>query len=209
MSQQVAIRANDETQEVKISLLRDAYNTMYGNNTDYTAKSSFTSKGGGITIDQEIQERLGADIRSVVHSGDVDGGASMFIRGINSISANSQPLIILDGVELDMQRERYQMHYGNIFNMFSTISPEDIDKVTVLKNATALYGARGANGVILIETKRGHSMATRIDAKVSVGVEFEPSLLFESVVTGSSYFSGPDTAVYETIFLSLPMVTST
>ena len=187
MSQQVAIRANDETQEVKISLLRDAYNTMYGNNTDYTAKSSFTSKGGGITIDQEIQERLGADIRSVVHSGDVDGGASMFIRGINSISANSQPLIILDGVELDMQRERYQMHYGNIFNMFSTISPEDIDKVTVLKNATALYGARGANGVILIETKRGHSMATRIDAKVSVGVEFEPSLL--TMMDGNQYRS--------------------
>jgi TonB-linked SusC/RagA family outer membrane protein len=64
---------------------------------------------------------------------------------------------------------------GDIFNMLSTISPDDIDKVTVLKNATALYGARGANGVILIDTKRGHSMATRIDANIGVGWTFTPS----------------------------------
>lgn len=177
LSQQVSIRAKDEQSEVKISLLKDVYAPMYENGTDYTARNSFTSHGGGVTVDAEIQERLGADVRSIMHSGDMDGGASMFIRGINSLNSNSQPLVILDGVELDMQRNSTQLHQGNIFNMLSTISPEDIDKVTVLKNATALYGARGGNGVIIITTKRGRSMATRIDAKVSLGVEFEPRAL--------------------------------
>ena len=48
--------------------------------------------------------------------------------------------------------------------------------MTVLKNATALYGARGANGVVIIDTKRGHSMATRIDANISAGYTLIPRL---------------------------------
>ncbi len=174
LSQQVAIIPGDEKQTVRISMLSDAFATMYENGTTITAKNSFVSKGGGITIDEEMAQRLGGDIHMTMHSGNLDQGAAMFIRGISSINANAQPLIILDGVELDMQRDRESLHLGDIFNMLSTVSPEDIDKVTVLKNATALYGARGANGVILIDTKRGHSMATRIDAKVGVGWTFVP-----------------------------------
>ena len=174
LSQQVAIIPGDEKQTVRISMLSDAFASMYENGTTITAKNGFVSKGGGITIDEEMTERLGGDIHMTMHSGNLDQGAAMFIRGISSINANAQPLIILDGVELDMQRNRESLHLGDIFNMLSTISPEDIDKVTVLKNATALYGARGANGVILIDTKRGHSMATRIDANIGVGWTFVP-----------------------------------
>ena len=175
MSQQVAIIAGDESQEVRISMLSDAFSPMYEDGTTITAKNGFVSHGKGISIDEEMTEKLGGDIRMNMHSGNLDQGAAMFIRGINSINANAQPLVILDGVELDMQRDRASLHLGDIFNMLTTISPEDIDKVTVLKNATALYGARGANGVILIETKRGHSMATRIDATIGVGWTFKPS----------------------------------
>ena len=175
MSQQVAIIAGDESQEVRISMLSDAFSPMYEDGTTITAKNGFVSHGKGISIDEEMTEKLGGDIRMNMHSGNLDQGAAMFIRGINSINANAQPLVILDGVELDMQRDRASLHLGDIFNMLTTISPEDIDKVTVLKNATALYGARGANGVILIETKRGHSMATRIDANIGVGWTFKPS----------------------------------
>ncbi len=175
LSQQVAIIAGDEKQQIRINLLSNAFSTMYENGTTITAKNSFISNGNGLTIDEEMTEKLGGDIRMNMHSGNLDQGAAMFIRGISSINANSQPLIFLDGVELDMQRNRESLHLGDIFNMLSTISPEDIDKVTVLKNATALYGARGSNGVILIETKRGHSMATRIDAKLGVGWTFTPS----------------------------------
>lgn len=175
LSQQVAIIAGDESQEVHISMLSNAFSSMYEDGTTITAANSFTSNGNGISIDEEITKRFGGDIRTIMHSGNLEQGATMFIRGINSINANAQPLVILDGVELDMQRSRESLHLGDIFNMLATISPEDIDKVTVLKNATALYGARGANGVILIDTKRGHSMATRIDAKIGVGWTFTPS----------------------------------
>ena len=175
LSQQVAIIAGDEQQQVSIRLLSGAFVSMYENRTKITATNSFSSHGNGLSIDEEMTEKLGGDIRMNIHSGNLEQGAAMFIRGIASINANAQPLIILDGVELDMQQNRQSLHQGDIFNMLSTISPEDIDKVTVLKNATALYGARGANGVILIETKRGHSMATRIDAKLGVGWTFTPN----------------------------------
>ncbi len=175
LSQQVAIIANDEKQMVKITMLSDVFSPMYENGTEYTAKNSFASNGNGLTIDEELGIKLGADVRAIMHSGNIEQGAAMFIRGINSINANAQPLVIIDGVEIDMQRNRASIHQGDIFNMLTTISPEDIDKVTVVKNATALYGARGANGVILIDTKRGHSMATRIDAKIGVGTTLIPS----------------------------------
>ena len=185
ISQQVAIRANDPNQMVKIALLNNRSASMYENGTSYTAKRTVLSDESNIVIDDEISEKLGADVRTILRSGTKEMGAAMFIRGINSINANSQPLIIVDGVEFDMQRSRGSLHDGDIFNMLTTISPEDIDKVTVLKNATALYGARGGNGVILIETKRGHSMATRIDAKASAGITLIPET--QTVMNASQY----------------------
>ena len=185
LSQQVAIVAGDETQQIRISMLSDAFSAMYEDGTTITAKNSFVSNGNGLSIDEEMTEKLGGDIRMNMHSGNLEQGAAMFIRGISSVNANAQPLIIVDGVELDMQQNRESLHLGDIFNMLSTISPEDIDKVTVLKNATALYGARGANGVIQIETKRGHSMATRIDAKLGVGWTFVPS--YPTMMNASQY----------------------
>ena len=175
LSQQVAINVGDAQQQISIRMLSDAFKQMYVDGTTITATNSFVSDGNGLTIDEEMTEMLGGDIRMNMHSGNLDQGAAMFIRGITSINAGSQPLVILDGVELDMQHSRLSLHQGDIFNMLSSISPEDIDKVTVLKNATALYGARGAGGVILINTKRGHSMATRIDAKLGVGWTFTPN----------------------------------
>lgn len=174
LSQQVAIRSNDENQSVQISLLSNRFKEMYTNDTEYTASSEFTVRGGGVTVDNEIQSNLGADIRAINRSGVADGGNALFIRGLNSINANAQPLVIIDGIEQDMQYNRAVLHQGRAFNMLANISPEDIEKIQVLKNATALYGSRGANGVILIETKRGHSMATRIDANVSAGISLEP-----------------------------------
>lgn len=176
MSQQVSIKANDDKQVVTISMLSDSYRPMYSENTTYTSQNSFTATGNRLSIDDEISTKLGADIRTIMRNGNEEQGAMMLIRGINSINANSQPMVILDGVELDMQRNRSSLHLGDYFNILSAISPEDIEKVTVVKNATALYGARGANGVILIETKRGHSMATRIDFKASAGITTIPSL---------------------------------
>ena len=176
LSQQVAINAGDSTQFVAIRMLKDKFQKMYGQTTDYTAKAVAEITNFGVTVDNEISNKLGGDMHTVMRSAAVDGGAAMFIRGLNSITADAQPLVIVDGVELDMQRDRYSLHDGQFNNILSNIAPDDIEKVTVLKNATALYGARGANGVVLIDTKRGHSMATRIDANVSAGVTLVPRL---------------------------------
>ena len=175
-SQQVAVIAGDSTQQVSIKMLKDNFRTMYGRGTDYTAKGEAQIDRFGVTVDNEITSKLAGDMHSIMRSAALDGGASMFIRGLNSITSDAQPLIVVDGIELDMQRDRYSLHDGQFNNILANIAPDDIEKVTVLKNATALYGARGANGVVLIETKRGHSMATRIDANISVGVTLVPQL---------------------------------
>lgn len=176
LAQQVGIAAGDSTKYISVKMLVDKFQPMYGKGTEYTARRTAQIDRFGVTVDNEIQNELGADMRSVLRSAAAGGGASMFIRGLNSITSDAQPLIIIDGIEQDMQRNRASLHEGQFNNLLANISPDDIEKVTVLKNATALYGARGANGVLLIDTKRGHSMATRIDANISAGVQLIPQL---------------------------------
>jgi len=173
---QVAVAAGDSTQQIAIKMLRDKFQPMYGKGTVYTAKGEAMMNRFGVTVDNEISSKLGADMHTVMRSAALDGGASMFIRGLNSITSDAQPLIIVDGIEQDMQRDRYSLHDGQFNNILANIAPDDVEKVTVLKNATALYGARGANGVVIIDTKRGKSMATRIDANISAGVTLKPQL---------------------------------
>lgn len=176
LSQQVAVNTNDSLQQIRILMLPDAFGEMYADGTDYTATNKFAAKSNSVTIDNDIANQLGGDVHSIMRSAAPDAGASMFIRGLNSLNANAQPLIVVDGIEQDMQQNRQSLHSGQFNNILANISPEDIAEVRVLKNATALYGARGANGVILIETKRGHSMATRIDANIYAGISLIPQL---------------------------------
>ena len=176
MSQQVAINAKDTEKEIQVLMMQEKFRPMYGEGTTYTAQASFHADAKDVTIESDIENILGADVRTVTRSAAPGIGASMFVRGLSSINANAQPLIVVDGVEQDMQQNRLSLHSGQINNILANIAPEDIASVKVLKNATALYGARGGNGVILITTKRGKSMATRIDANISAGVSLVPQL---------------------------------
>ena len=101
----------------------------------------------------------------------------MFMNGLNSLNVNAQPLIVIDGDIVDQQYNRQMLHQGFYNNILSNINPNDIEKVTVLRNGTALYGAKGANGVILIDTRRNKTMATRITASVSSGITLEPKFI--------------------------------
>lgn len=98
--------------------------------------------------------------------GSATGGSTIRIRGGSSLSASNDPLIILDGVYLDNNG------IGGVGNMLSTIDPNDIESFTVLKDAsaTAIYGSRASNGVILITTKKGKSGKVKVsyDGNVSV-----------------------------------------
>lgn len=185
-SQQIAINNDDPSQVVVVKMLSGKFNSMYENTITYTASKKIdTSNSNNVTIDADIENQLGGDVHAIQRSGVADGGAAMFIRGLNSLNANAQPLILVDGIEQDMQLDRSALHSGQFVNMLSNISTNDIESVQVLKNATALYGARGANGVILITTKRGHSQATRIDANIYAGITLKPSL--PNVMNASQY----------------------
>ena len=127
-----------------------------------------------LSVEEDIQRELGASVRTVMRNGTPGIGGVMMMNGLNSINANAQPLIVIDGVPLDQQYGREMLHDGFYNNILTNINPADIDRVTVLRNGTALYGAKGANGVILIDTRRSKSMATRITASLSAGVTLEP-----------------------------------
>ena len=176
MSQQVAINAKDPEKDIQVFMMQEKFRPMYTEGTTYTAQAGFDAEAKDVTIESDIENILGADVRTVTRSAAPGIGATMFVRGLSSINANAQPLIVVDGVEQDMQQNRLSLHSGQINNILANIAPEDIASVKVLKNATALYGARGGNGVILITTKRGKSMATRIDANISAGVSLVPQL---------------------------------
>ena len=170
---QVAIDGN-KTPDV--ALYSSRFNSFYTPATQITAaRKADIDLSTATTIDTDIERQLGGDIHTVNRSGLQGQGAAMFIRGLNSINLNAQPLIILDGMIMDLQLDRASIHEGFFNNVLAGIDPEDIESVEVLKNATALYGARGGNGVIIINTKRGHSMATRINATIFGGFETAPN----------------------------------
>jgi len=144
--------------------------------SDKQGEMTFKGNSTSLTVEDELSTGLLADVRTVSHSANPAEGAAMFINGYSSLWCNSQPLVIVDGVLLDRQTDLSLMHEGYFNNVLSAISVNDIEKVRVLKNGTALYGAKGANGVIIIETKRAKSMATRIDLDVWAGIETLPKL---------------------------------
>ena len=152
---------------------------------DFTASDfKYTNS---VNIKEEVQKQLGAQVYTQQRNGTPGIGSVMFVQGLNSLNINAQPLIVVDGVILDQQYGRIMLHDGFYNDILSNINPNDIEKVTVMRNGTALYGAKGANGVILIQTRRNKSMATRITATVSAGVVFEPKFL--SVMGAEQYRS--------------------
>ena len=127
LSQQVAVNTKDSLRDIRILMLPDAFGEMYVDGTEYTATNSFTANSNSVTIDNDIANKLGGDIHSIMRSAAPDAGASMFIRGLNSLNANAQPLIVVDGIEQDMQQNRQSLHSGQFNNILANISPEDID----------------------------------------------------------------------------------
>ena len=130
-----------------------------------------------LIVEDELQRQLGSEVYVTGRSGTPGIGSVMFIDGLSSLNANAQPLIVVDGVIFDQQRDQQLLHGGFYLDVLSNISPADVERVTVLRNGTALYGAKGSNGVILIETRRNKSMATRITANISAGVTLQPKFI--------------------------------
>ena len=155
------------------------FSVDYSDGTNVKAENSTSDFrfSNATSIEDEIQQRLGAEVHTTLRNGTSGVGGVMFMNGINSLNINAQPLIVIDDVIFDQQYGRSVLHQGFYNDILTNISPADIETVTVLRNGTALYGAKGANGVILIKTRRNHSMATRITASLSGGVVLEPKFI--------------------------------
>ena len=115
-------------------------------------------------------------VNIVQNTGVPGGGFSIEVRGRNFINGGSDPLFIVDGVpfgsqSLGVARLSNQIVGGNI-SPLNAINPNDIESIEVLKDAdaTAIYGSRGANGVVLITTKKGKSGKTRFDTNLSTSL---------------------------------------
>ena len=168
------------------NLITSDFNSPFTDGTSIISqKTVYIDESSGLSIDHDIERKLSGDVRTILRNGVPGIGSYMSIRGVTSINANAQPLIILDGNMIDPQYDRVTMHEGFYNNLLNGIDPENIESVQVIKNATALYGAKGGNGVIIINTKRGKSMATKIGVRIYGGVELAPAKL--SVLNGDQY----------------------
>ncbi|MBV4358737.1 SusC/RagA family TonB-linked outer membrane protein [Pinibacter aurantiacus] len=125
------------------------------------------------TFDQALQGKVaGVMVQQV--SGQPGGGVSVQIRGVSSISGNSAPLYVLDGVIIPSPSDP-----GSGSNPLNTINPSEIESVDVLKDAsaTAIYGSQATNGVIVITTKRGKAGAPSVSYDGYFGMQELPKKL--------------------------------
>lgn len=142
--------------------------------------SSSVSDVGAETIERLIVHDLSSalqgrapGIQVTQNSGMPGAAVTTRVRGISSINAGAEPLYVIDGVPMVTQNVGRIGFGGQNVNTLSDINPGDIESVTILKDAsaTAIYGARGSNGVILITTKRGEAYRSRVSFSSSVGFQ--------------------------------------
>ena len=120
-------------------------------------------------IDQALSGQI-AGLQISTSNGIPGGGPNVQLRGIGAIGAASQPLYVVDGFALSSTSSQ-------ISNPLNTIPPQDVQSVAILKDAsaTAIYGSRGANGVIIITTKKGTSGKTQVQISVNTGYQILPT----------------------------------
>ncbi|WP_346317890.1 TonB-dependent receptor [Chitinophaga sp. YIM B06452] len=149
------------TLETDQRLLKDVVVVGYGTmkKTDQSSaqvsiSSADINKTINTTMDQALQGRA-AGVYVTQNSGQPGGGVSVVIRGVNTLSGTNEPLYVIDGIQI----QPAIVSYGNTssVNPLAGINPSDIESIEVLQgpSATAVYGSRATNGVVLVTTKRG------------------------------------------------------
>lgn len=137
------------------------------------------NQGGNASVDQMIQGRA-AGVNISQTGGEPGGGLSVRIRGASSVNASSGPLYVIDGFPIDNSSAPLEDEdfaeigtNSNPRNPLNSLNPNDIQSIEILKDAsaTAIYGSRGANGVILITTKKGSDGRVRVNYNTQLGVQ--------------------------------------
>lgn len=139
------------------------------------------------SADEALQGQIaGLDI--VANSGNLGAGTSMRLRGVTSINGSAEPLIVVDDNIFDNPDATFDFQNANeeTYASLLSVNPQDIADIQVLKDAaaTAIWGSRGANGVIQIRTKRGARGKTKVDYSLRVQTSWQP--------TGYNLLNGDD-----------------
>lgn len=173
------------SQNINVWLLEDTKNideviiVGYGEESKKLLSSSVSnikSKDLSETFTNNISEALNGKLTGIIvnqNSGTPGAATTMRVRGISSITAGADPLYIIDGVPL-LAKDLSQITFnGQGVNTFTDINIPEIESISVLKDAsaTAIYGARGSNGVILITTKRGKPNESDIEINARYGMQ--------------------------------------
>lgn len=125
------------------------------------------------TPDALLQGRI-AGLNSIRRSGVQGAGANLFVRGYNSLYGTNKPLIIVDNMLFDANDYGESIIANNYTNPLALIDVKDIDNITVLRDASSIYGTKGANGAIIITTSRAKEQATKIDFAAYAGFNQAP-----------------------------------
>jgi TonB-dependent starch-binding outer membrane protein SusC len=128
------------------------------------------------TIDQAIQGRA-AGVYVTQNSGQPGGGISVNIRGVNTLSGTNEPLYVIDGVQ--MQPATVSYGATSSVNPLAGINPSDIESLEILQgpSATAVYGSRATNGVILVTTKRGKAGLLKLSYNYLYSLQDKPDAM--------------------------------
>lgn len=137
-------------------------------------KNEDLMKGNALDLGHGLQGKM-AGVQINQNDGAPGGGVSITVRGANSFSTSSQPLYIVDGVPFESASTPTSGANDNVnqtMNPLSFINPHDIESIEVLKDAsaTAIYGSRGANGVVLITTKRGKTGKPKVELSTNYSI---------------------------------------
>ena len=183
--QQVSVSGNSKNLKVMMQedtqLLDEVVVVGYGTMKKRDISGSSISvgedkiKGSVITnIDQALQGRA-AGVASVLTSGAPGSAASIRVRGTATLNADAEPLYVVDGIIVQKQKVDDSNHAFAYASSLVNINPADIVSMEILKDAsaTAIYGAQGANGVILITTKRGKAGEAKFSYDGMVGVNIQ------------------------------------
>ncbi len=122
------------------------------------------------SLESSMQGRA-AGVQVTTSNGMAGSSINVKVRGTNSISAGSQPLYVIDGIPVS-SGDFSANNTGSGFNALSDLNPNDIESIQILKDAAAasIYGSRGANGVVLITTKKGNPGKTKFNVNYYSGV---------------------------------------
>ncbi len=173
-NQEVSIKGRTTiniTLQPNITSLDEVVVVGYGTQTKKELTSSVaTVKGddikasGAVSFDNAMQGRV-AGVQITQGSGQPGGALTVRVRGASSISGGNNPLYVIDGIPVSAVTNDQIVDGGTGSNPLALLNPSDIESIDVLKDAaaTAIYGTRGANGVIIVTTKRGKSGAPKVE----------------------------------------------